>query len=471
MFNSKYFYIPLFLIAIFFYPIISADVLYRDDLDRSLFSFDGWGVLGRPLSDFLMHIFSLNFKMLPNAAPMPLLTGVIVAAAVIWYVSDKLSQENNKFVFSLFLTSIFVTPFFIQNAAYQFDSFTMVLATALCVLSFFIYDEKRKVSLVCSVVLLVSSLCLYQPCANIFITLVAGNSVYKYAKISNIKSLLVFLSSYFLYFILISYFFKMNSGRASYIDPSDIIKSFMSSLEKVYFYFGLVGKLYEFIVLLGAACFLFCYLVSIIKSRSEGVINILFIILSPVAILLSMTGPAFLLREGITDVRVLSGLSASIALFIYSFYKAFNKNTYTTFVSVILFFSLSTSFLFSNAIKEQRKYEEFVISLAANDLSKIDFKGYVYAYGDIYDSRITGKILSANKFIRQIYSPAVPWISISIMQQYNIKNVALYNNVVKSRKLSMVCGSKSEPLISSRYYSIFKYKDDIVIYYGINPCK
>lgn len=120
---------------------------------------------------------------------------------------------------------------------------------------FFIYDEKRKVSIVFSVILLVSSLCLYQPCANIFITLVAGNAVYKYAKISNIKSLLVFLSSYLLYFILISYFFKMNSGRASYIDPSDIIKSFMSSLEKVYFYFGLVGKLYEFIVILGAACF------------------------------------------------------------------------------------------------------------------------------------------------------------------------------------------------------------------------
>lgn len=471
MFKSRHFYIPLVLIGIFCMPIMLADVLYRDDLDRSLFSFDGWGVLGRPLSDFLMHIFSLNFDMLPNTAPLPLITGVVITSVIIWYTSESLTEDKNKTVFSLFLTLIIATPFFIQNAAYQFDSFTMILATSLCILSFFTFNNKSIVSCLLSIAFLIASLCLYQPCANIFITLVAGNAIYKYAKISNINSLAVFLLSYLLYFILVNYAFEMTSARASYVPIVDIYQSFINSIKKVYFYFSLIGKLYEYIVLIGVVCFMYCYFKALLKAKGSGCVDTLFITLSPAAILISLPGPAFLLSEGITDVRVLSGLSATTALFLYSYYKALNKITFILLSSVVIFFSISTSFLFSNTIKEQRKYEEFVVSLVAGDLSKMEFSGKVYAYGDIYDSRIVGKILASNKFIEQIYSPAIPWISISIMQQYNIKNIALYGETQAYNKMNEVCDNKISPTIKSRYYSIFKLEYDVVVYYGAGECE
>ncbi|WP_370559755.1 glucosyltransferase domain-containing protein [Edwardsiella tarda] len=274
-----------------------ADVLYRDDLDRTLFSFDGWGVLGRPLSDFLIHMFSLNFDILPNTAPLPLITGLVITSIIIWYISESLTEDKNKAVFSLFLTLIVAIPFFIQNTNYQFDSFTMILATSLCILSFFIFNNKNIVSCLLSIAFLIASLCLYQPCVNIFIALVTGNAIYKYAKISNVNSLAVFLLSYLLYFILINYAFEMTSGRASYVPIVDIYQSFINSIKKVYFYFSLIGELYEYIVLIGAACFMYCYFKGLLKSKGSGCVNILFVALSPVAILIFLPGPAFLLSE------------------------------------------------------------------------------------------------------------------------------------------------------------------------------
>ncbi|HGM9888613.1 TPA: glucosyltransferase domain-containing protein [Proteus mirabilis] len=473
MINSKYFYIPLILFGLFCYPIISADVLYRDDVARSVFSFSAWGGIGRPLSDYLMHIFSLNFNLLPNTAPLPLLSGILIVAITIWFVSIKLSKDNNPLAFCIMLTSIYVSPLFLQNIAFQFDAITMIIANSLCIISFFIYDNRISKNSLLSLIALIACLSFYQPCANIFIALTAWNILYNNAKIKSIHAIFLFVLSYAIYYFLMFYVLKISAdNRSDIVAIQDLPAHLISVYSRILNYINSLGLLFKIIILVGFLSYVIIYFKGMYKERKNKIIYFLIYILSPIALLISMPGPSIILKEGITDVRVLSGASAVIAILLYSTYRLTNNKVYLLIFTLITFITISLSFQFSNAIKEQRKYEEFVLTMVSYDLTKINYNGSVYTYGAIYDSPITWKILEASPFIGHIYSPAVPWISISMMHQFSIVNVANITDVTNSNKLKDVCdNTRYSQLIHNRYYSIFKNTDsDIIISFGANPC-
>ncbi|MEL9096839.1 glucosyltransferase domain-containing protein [Escherichia coli] len=471
MFNSKYFYIPLSIIFIFCYPIVSADVLYRDDVARSVYSFSAWGGLGRPLSDFVMHIFSLNFDLLPSAAPLPLFFGIFIASAIIYYICNYLVEKEDSLQISIMLTIIFVSPLFIQNVSFQFDALTMILANSLCMLSFFVFDIRSLPKSLLSIVSLFACLSLYQPCANIFISLIAYNALFGNGKSKSYHLALTFVVTYVLYYVTMFYIMKYGAdNRSTMVSFADIPSSLYESINKTFKYIEPIGISFLIPVYIGLLSYFVCYVKKVKHQLSLGFLECSSNLLSPLALLLALPGPAFLLKEGITDIRVLSGASASIAIVIFSIYKLFGKKSFYFISVVMLFITITTSFQFSNAIKEQRKYEEFVMEMVANDLGRLDFNGEVYTYGRIYDSPITWKMIEATPFLKFVYSPAVPWIAVSMMQQLSVKNLAPWIKTVQVNKLNEVCEKKLSPIIKTRYYNVFKIGEDIIVVYGDRVC-
>ena len=471
MLKSRFFIIPLAIIFIFCYPIISADVLYRDDVARSVYSFAAWDGLGRPLADFVMHLFSLNFDLLPNSAPLPLLVGIIIAASTIYYVCNNNKNQADSTAVCVMLTLIFVSPFFIQNIAFQFDSFTMIFANSLCILSFFIFDNKSYKKILISFASLFSCLSLYQPCANIFIALIAYNALFGDGSKKTTHTIFLFFITYISYYIMMFVVMKYGAdGRSTLIDIRAVPEALIDSVIKVLSYAKSVGHLFSITVIIGAIAYIYFYIKNFKKllsaSTSEKIINIL----SPLALVLSLSGPLFLLKEGIAEIRVLPGSAAAIAVILYSIYKVIGEKAFIIASAIILFITISISFQFSNIIKEQRKYEEFVMAMAADDLGRMNYKGEVYIHGRAYDSPTTWKMLEATPFLKHVYSPALPWISVSMMQQLSVNNLASLTKTVESDKLSYACSMQIPPVIETRYYKIFTINDDIILFYGNNPC-
>lgn len=107
--------------ALFVLPILLSGVLYQDDILRAANGEAYWGVLGRPLSDVVVMSLGFGSGFVVDSFPLSLiLAGTFLgASSVILYCRFAISRGiASGLVFSLFSLS----PFFLQNLSYHFDS-------------------------------------------------------------------------------------------------------------------------------------------------------------------------------------------------------------------------------------------------------------------------------------------------------------------------------------------------------------
>ncbi|MDK1185647.1 glucosyltransferase domain-containing protein [Cronobacter turicensis] len=121
--------------ALFVLPILLSGVLYQDDILRAANGEAYWGVLGRPLSDVAVMALGFGSGFVVDSFPLSLiLAGALLgASSVMLYCRFAISHGiASGLVFSLFSLS----PFFLQNLSYHFDSFPMMLGVFLAALPY-----------------------------------------------------------------------------------------------------------------------------------------------------------------------------------------------------------------------------------------------------------------------------------------------------------------------------------------------
>ncbi|QKJ17458.1 glucosyltransferase domain-containing protein [Yersinia kristensenii] len=160
--------------ALFSLPIMLSGILYQDDILRSANGEAYWGALGRPLSDVVVMGLGFGSDFVVNLFPLTLIlaTTLLAASSIILYNRFAIKKDiTTGIVFSLFSLS----PFFLQNLSYQFDSFPMMLGVFLAVLPYSLSLEKLNIKLkvFLSSLFIIMSLCLYQATVNIFIAICA----------------------------------------------------------------------------------------------------------------------------------------------------------------------------------------------------------------------------------------------------------------------------------------------------------
>jgi hypothetical protein len=220
--------------------LLRANVLYVDDMRRVFLGY-GWGVGGRPLASGIMRFLS-GGPFIVDLSPVTQIIAAFVMALAAFVLVRVLLNANRSV--PAFLAAVLVTlnPYFLEVYSYRYDSlpYAAGLLCAVLAASFIVRDldsgdarprlkSQLRVALV-PAVLLIASLCLYQPATNAFFISIAGliltrtqsqnfdAGALRTARIILIRSALAVVLAFILYWAIIHFLIDLDEysqGKAA----------------------------------------------------------------------------------------------------------------------------------------------------------------------------------------------------------------------------------------------------------------
>ncbi|HGH4714750.1 TPA: glucosyltransferase domain-containing protein [Enterobacter roggenkampii] len=145
--------------------IISGNVLYADDLYRIEYGITNWSGDGRLAAEWLFSFLFL-FSGAVDLYPAPQIAGYACICLCSYLISEKVFNEHS--VKTLIATSfLVVSPLYLQNMLFRFDSLTMSLAVLMSVIPAVTY-KKSLAWVASSIAMLSLAMLLYQQASVVF---------------------------------------------------------------------------------------------------------------------------------------------------------------------------------------------------------------------------------------------------------------------------------------------------------------
>lgn len=149
--------IALHLIALF--ALFRADFYYNDDLKTSVMDIS-WDHNSRYLATFMLNTLSTLGKAALDTSPLPQILGVVFVVLSIMILL-YLIRKKLDFIGVLASLPLGLSPHFLQNLSYKFDSLTMGIALFFAILPF-LFQKQMRVFCALSVVCLILMFMSYQ---------------------------------------------------------------------------------------------------------------------------------------------------------------------------------------------------------------------------------------------------------------------------------------------------------------------
>lgn len=473
--HNKRNYVYFFSAMCFLYalPFILHSNLYLDDVYRSVYGDGSWSPLGRPLADVITFGLSLNNNYLSDFYPLGIILAILIFTFIIYFIINReLSVISSYALISL--PSLLVSPIFLQNMSYHYDSTAMVIALALAVLSFYTSFVKGLHYSLASVIFLVASLSLYQPCANIFLGLMAANITIKIKNSHNNKfnQLILdgalFCCSFVIYYVFVVRLFQLGGQRATFIEPSELFNSLLFAFKGVYnigslVLTGLVKA--AFLLLLAIAAISSIIQAYKYRPTLSGLVRIFISVsISCILLLFSAIGTSFLVAEGITDLRVMVGMSSVVFyLLVVSLRGIDDKSSYALTLIPLLVIT-SISFQYVNASSNQRQFEISILGNVARDVN-YGANSRVYISGVMPLSPQAKVAISAVPFIGRVLPASPPWVSRRLAASIGIGSVENSWGGDNQELISTVCVRNLSPFIDNSLYSIYNIDDLRLVFF------
>lgn len=453
--------------ALFVLPIMLSGVLYQDDILRAANGEAYWGVLGRPLSDVVVMSLGFGSGFVVDSFPLSLiLAGTLLgASSVILYCRFAISRGiASGLVFSLFSLS----PFFLQNLSYHFDSFPMMLGVFLAVLPYskMAASWKLPFRLLFGAMCLVLALSLYQATINVFLSLCAIEIAYVlYSRaggidalkmsveraVSAIIGMLVYMKG------VAPFFLSKNVHSDLVVNAEQPLKSLSYNVERFWNIASslLNDSLYMAWILAFAVAIAGLLVLSYRILRSDfsllsKVIGLVVLVLGIAVASFSIVGPFIFVDKTVVAPRVMMGLPGFMLLIGYLASMLSLKRITTVACIIPVMFSLSYSSAYGNASKHQRSLEDKVFYDIASSLpSKLDGKK-VYISGQVSTAVATDMEFKRFPSLKWMVMPLYNWSGMIMLKHYGI-NAEMGN--------STNTAISGEILHSSRFFSIISDND------------
>lgn len=471
--NNLYVKYFLFTCMLFSLPFMLHGNYYLDDVYRNVYGDGSWHDLGRPLADIVTFGLSLNSNVLSDFYPF----GTILAVIFMVYIFTLIMKHGlsvNKSYALLPLPLLFISPVFMQNMSYRYDSTAMILALTLAIAAYYLSFSKGWKMTVAGGLMLIASLSLYQPCANIFLGLIATNLIVriKDSKNEKLKQMIwdcvVFSLSFIAYFVFVVKLFSLGGGRATFINPSQLFDSLTYVFLSTYSIYSLLLKGYVEVVYVMLLVLTLLsgilYSIKVKPSLLEISLFIVRLILSITLLFFSIIGTSFLVIEGITDIRVMVGMSSVVFFLTVCSTRLFSsKNTLIICLFVSLLF-ISLSFQYSNALNSQRNFELSLLSNVAKDVNYGEGKR-VFISGTMPTAPVVRTSIRAIPFIGRIVPPSPPWVSRRLAAAEGISTVENSWGGDNADLISIVCNGSLKPENSNPLYEIYNLKNGRLVYF------
>ncbi|MEG5919177.1 glucosyltransferase domain-containing protein [Enterobacter hormaechei] len=377
------------LIFLCYYNVLSTNYYYIDDLGRSLEGYSGWSRNGRPLADLFFYVISFGAP-LPDISPLPQILGIALLSLGA-YLTGKTYLGHSERVGGLsFLLCLplAISPFYFENMSYKYDAFPMSLSVLCAMLPFVVRINGSIKFLTACIISILFSLCLYQAALNIYIifTMLYVLNRFKEGKdLEGFKaiglSIAGLLIGYITYSLLISPNFiegdyNLQHSQVSSFELNSLRDAIFGNFKVFYYVLSTSMSTTLLALILITACMALIGAVRLChqKSESTGIIKLLrnsIILVSPFLVLLMIAGPMLLLKSAVVSARVFVAFGAILVFYnILACWMLGLRSKIMWSLSILYFFyMLGAAFSYGNALDNQEKYDNEVITTIISDLN------------------------------------------------------------------------------------------------------
>ncbi|WP_410706615.1 glucosyltransferase domain-containing protein [Citrobacter braakii] len=472
-YDKKALFIYSGLALLFIYPLIQAGIYYRDDLDRSITGYYGWRGLGRPFADILTRFFSASGHYNLDLFPYTMLASCIFLGASALALSKHLIKSdipNANMVAALLIFN----PFILQNIAYRYDSLGMSIAFFLAVVAYTYKNKNLTIEVATKLIAGVLSLTLYQPCANIFIGLLAIDVIIIATKKDvKVKESIIFLFkktilfvSFFLIYML--FFSPKNNSRAELIHLDQeglehLAKTLIALKEMVLSYLYHPVYIYFAIPILISCVFMLIAYRNNIKQIASF---ILYGAVSFLIFIISLMGPTLLLQDAPVLPRTLVSFSVILVIIAIPIMRFAPRFKYAALIPVIA--SLAFSAQLSNAMKSQQEYEDFVFSMIAQDIATHKDIVSIGTVGQLNKNERARLLIDNKPLIGHFVFPATEFLaSYQLVNKGFTQTLHGYGDEQENKnKLSDIIKKGIKPVSSNEYYTLFISDNNAIVFLG-----
>ena len=450
----------LILISLFSLPIFFLVDGYRDDFVRNYNGDMIWQREGRPFSYIILYVLNLGGKI---TNPFPL--AQIASIAIMFLTCRRLSNEfniKNKTLAYLISALLFLTPFFIQNLSYQYDSLPMVASVSMAAIA----GISGRVFI--KFTLLFLSISTYQSALPIFF-IFEGVRYFNHGNSKNILiSMAIAAVTLLLYkMVVIKYFvysdYATNASRMLNPFSYDGIYSFFSNVNYYVSYFYSYYKpipliIYTSIVLISLAILLLKW------NKSVGFISVASIISS---ILIFCIIDEYRLY---VQPRVFVWSGALLVMCFYIITKstehigAKTTRVISVLVCILLAYAISISCIYSYAYKKSIETDIENMNLILSSINDND--GTILFSGSPIKSDIEERAINKYKFLDEVIGEKITsWYS-----WYYFRNFGLNVNVRKAVDEEYPDCKDVVSKVNNNYM-IYKTKENYIVFFGDVKCK
>ena len=475
--ESRYKLFVAALTALYFFPAVTSDTLYRDDNARAVVDIYLWITGGRPIADIVNAIFTLSGTTLNfSGSFLQLLALFCVVISIIRTLSHLRGISNLPL--TLPVTSLFLSIFFIQNISYSFDSFSMSLAMLIASVAYCSGSGTGFRHSTKAVLLLFVAAGLYQPMLNVFLGLAAleitlsalsGRSFLHAMKSLGLRAL-QYLGGCLLYLsVVLALGIRPENGQSQHISVSSLPEEIWLRIGRiVHFVFegmAVHAGVFHFMTM-GAtvlATVAICYMVLKGKLRIGG--GVLILVAYGIAAF-SIFGFLIGFEAVSLDYRIFptSGVFLSISIIVIS--AAYRDAA--LIASLPLYASVLVSFQSFAMLASQQELDRIVMWQAASELAKLDLADRrVRVFGATPIAQTNGFEVEKNRFFAELVRPASNSQAEAILLQHGILQVAPI--MFSGARLDFVADRKSqfcaESLLLSEngYFQIREFEDSYFV--------
>ncbi len=376
------------LYAIALFALIRGDIFYNDDWKTSVMDMS-WNHNSRYLATFILNDLATLGKGAVDSSPLLQILGVclVVASSLILIYLIRGKFDLLGIVASLPLG---LSPHFLQNLSYKFDSLTMGFALFLAIAPFLFKENKRIFSAV-SVICLILMFMTYQAANGTYIilSLYFAFSLY-FLEGRNFKESAIFLAICGANLIIASAIYKLVliepiSSNAYASDAmivlgatffADIWANLATYLSTIFNDF----KQTPYIWLVALSALLFVINMAIRTNRNKIIAICGAILFLALGICLSY-GLYLVLQKPLFEPRAFYGFNAFVAILCIAnvdchknfatqnFFAMTIRYVSATIAIITAYFLISFANIYGNALKKQDEYLDFRAQLLLKDLS------------------------------------------------------------------------------------------------------
>ncbi|WP_318391926.1 glucosyltransferase domain-containing protein [Enterobacter sp.] len=464
--QNKYILIPFIIIGFFYFPIITNNQLYVDDIFRAQTGYDGWAAAGRPLTDFILHFMMMTKGHLMSFGQLGQILSVVAMAITAIYFCKNVFQDESAISYCA-SCGFAISPYFLENFSYQYDGLPMTLSLcASMVAAIHAFKDGWKNLLISSISITIAC-SLYQTSINSFIGFACSLAIlHSLLHGISFRSMIKFLSKSVVSLILGAVFYAMivkflmpmsdSRGQGFSLDFS-LLNFFWIRIQR--FYTTSFNSLSAVYCIVSSLLFL---AVVYIKRKNNITSNssTLLIFACLLVILVCPIGMLVIFKESSITPRMMMGASALSCLFLAMVYFL-RLNTKSNCFILFLFFIpyIVISFSFGASIKEQRLYDHSVVHMSLNDIRSnglYDKDSYIVYAGRLPVAPLAKNTVNNLPIIALMLVPAYDWTASMIAQSYDVRDVRFDFARKEQKEISSeVCSKNETPLTETNAYAIY----------------